>query len=456
MKKQFTLNTGPNRQWMDTELPVSRGQKTANWINLPAWILATFIRLTLSRTLKIHPIPNGTLPSSQNGKKKTLYIHIPFCERLCPYCSFNRFAFRDDLARRYFASLRNELLILSRMGFTFESLYIGGGTPTILMDELLQTIDLTYSLFPIHEASCETNPNHLTPQVLDQLSPRIQRLSVGVQSFDDMLLQQMQRFDKYGSGAEILERLQSARGRFPSLNVDMIYNFPNQTEAALLRDIHLVKESGANQTTFYPLMVSPSVNRKLKAEFSQDTRREARFYQLICDALLPDFSPMSAWTFSRTGSGMIDEYIANYEEYIGAGSGSFSYVDGRLFVNTFSLSEYSRLLDQDQLPITSSQQFSRKQRMQYRMMMELFDLKMDKKRFEADFGTSLGRGLGLEMAFLHFWKTFTPQNGQYLHVAPSRRYLMVVMMREFFNNVNKLRDQARQALSPQEKALILE
>ena len=97
-----------------------------------------------------------------------LYMHVPFCERLCPYCSFNRFPFAEDRARPYFANMRKEMLMLKDLGYDFDSVYIGGGTPTILLDELCDTIDLARETFSIKEVSSETNPNHLIPSVPGQ------------------------------------------------------------------------------------------------------------------------------------------------------------------------------------------------------------------------------------------------------------------------------------------------
>ena len=126
-----------------------------------------------------------------------------------------------------------------------------------------QTIDLARELFGVDEVSCETNPNHLNPEIVDLLKDRVQRLSVGVQSFDDGLLKQMNRYEKFGSGASILESIRRAAPYFKSLNVDMIFNFPSQTPQILRDDIRAVIESGAQQVTFYPLMSSPSVKRSM-------------------------------------------------------------------------------------------------------------------------------------------------------------------------------------------------
>jgi coproporphyrinogen III oxidase-like Fe-S oxidoreductase len=197
-------------------------------------VLSRAVEIAQGAYFSDDPKPVAGLPGPVAGRPYMLYAHIPFCERLCPYCSFNRFPFRDETARRYFKNLRDEMRMVAALGYDFPALYIGGGTPTILIDELVQTIDLARELFDIKEVSTETNPNHLIPEILEPLKDRVQRFSVGVQSFDDGLLKQMDRYDKYGSGAEILERIQSINGFFHSLNVDMIFNFPSQTETHLL------------------------------------------------------------------------------------------------------------------------------------------------------------------------------------------------------------------------------
>ena len=176
------------------------------------------------------------MPAPTAGRTYTLYAHVPFCIQLCPYCAFNRFPFDEDQARTYFRALRKEMRLVADAGFPCASLYVGGGTPTVLLDELCATIDLARELFGDLEVSCETNPDHLTQPFADALAPRVQRLSVGVQSFDDGLLRQMRRYDKYGSGEAVFDAVSGIAGRFPLLNVDLIFNFPSQTEAMLDRD----------------------------------------------------------------------------------------------------------------------------------------------------------------------------------------------------------------------------
>ncbi|MCL2746961.1 MAG: radical SAM protein, partial [Coriobacteriia bacterium] len=173
-------------------------------------ILSTAIIAMANKQLALSPPSTTHLPPPEPNRSYMLYMHVPFCQVLCPYCSFNRYAFRKDTAVPYFANLRKEMMMLKDLGYDFDGLYIGGGTPTIMLDELCETIDLARKNFTIKEVTAETNPNHLAPEYVAELKSRVQRLSVGVQSFDDGLLKQMERYDKYGSGEEVFERIVEA------------------------------------------------------------------------------------------------------------------------------------------------------------------------------------------------------------------------------------------------------
>jgi menaquinone C8-methyltransferase len=415
-------------------------------------ILTPYLQKMTRRYLHLEPARIDFLPQANPAKAYTLYLHVPFCESLCPYCSFNRFLFDEEKARNYYKRLRVEMKMAFDLGYRFSSLYIGGGTPTIILDELCETIDYARELFPIQEVSCETNPNHLIPEYIEKLSGRVQRLSVGVQSFDDQLLQQMGRFQKFGSGEMIQERIRSAAPFFPSLNVDMIYNFPNQTKEILERDIEYVIQSGAQQTTFYPLMTSPSVSRSLDRSVGKvDYGREAQLYEVILNRLSGEFKPMSAWTFLRRGTGMIDEYIVESEEYIGLGSGAFSFVDGTLYVNTFSPREYGKAIDAGRMSVSAKQVYGKREQMRYRFMMELFGLRFNRQRFKDAFGEPAEIGLAIEMLFMFLAGSFAKIERDAISLTPRGKYLSVVLMREFFSGVNNVRDEARKALSEEER-----
>ncbi len=424
-------------------------------------VQSKMMRVLNHRYLRLSPTDVKQLPGPNPDQKYMLYAHVPFCEQLCPYCSFNRYPFSEERATPYFANLRKEMLKLKDMGYDFTSFTIGGGTPTIMIDELCETIDMARDIFSLEEVSTETNPNHLVSEVIDKLSGRIQRLSVGVQSFNDDLLRQMERYGKYGSGIQTLERLLEVKDSFDSLNVDMIFNFPGQSEEMLIADLSCILESHAGQVTFYPLMASPAVARSLARTLGHvDYRREEHYYRMICEALTggenPAYSFASAWAFNATGNGntMIDEYIVDYEEYPAIGSGGLSYLDGNLYVNTFSVKDYNKMIEAGNMSIVGKTPFTKWDRMRYRLMMQLFGLRLDKKQWQKDFNCTVAQGLPMEYTFFKSIGAFSHEDENQILLSPKGRYLLVSLMREFFIGVNKVRDQARANLDPDEREVL--
>ncbi len=413
---------------------------------IPSRILGMVVNSRMIHLLKLKPTEDLAFPSPAQNHQYSLYVHIPFCETLCPYCTFHRFKLNDSLARNYFLNLGNELLQYSKLGYVFQSVYIGGGTPTILLDELVKTIDLIKDLFHPSEISCETNPNHLSDIYVNQLTNRVDRLSIGVQSFNDQLLSKIGRLEKYGTGQEIKNKVQGVLNKFKNVNIDMIYNFPGQTEELLINDIQQAISTEAHQITFYPLMNMPSGKHLDWSEVRENTYREMRNYDLINDQITKTYKPISAWTYALNRDVMVDEYITKYFEYVGAGSGSFSFINGSLYVNTFSLLEYDKRIKGNIMPTSFICNFPKTAQMQYQFMMELFDLSMDIEKFKSDFGTWPQIGLWKEYFFLMFWSAFIPGCNGVLRLNPKQQYLMVVMMKEFFRGVNRLRQQARASL----------
>ncbi len=384
------------------------------------------------------------LPHGHPEREYLLYVHIPFCEELCPYCSFNRYKFQADRAKRYFAALQREIKLYREYDFKCTGVYVGGGTPTVLPDELAETLQLIRESFPVREISVETNPNHLTDNIVTTLKQAgVNRLSVGVQSFDDTLLKAMERYHKYGSGAEIEARLKQYQGVFDTLNVDMIFNFPLQTLESLQRDLEIIKAMPADQVTFYPLMVSTVTEKVIRKTLGKvDYGQEKRYYQEIFKELATNYTPGSAWCFSRQGA-MIDEYIVDYDEYLGVGSGSFSYLNGKIMANTFSVEGYCDKLEHDQPAVAFCKDFSLLERMRYDFMIKLFGTKIDMAAIRRRYGNLFSEALWKELALFKGLKALK-QEGNQLSLTPKGYYYWVIMMREFFIGVNNFRDICRE------------
>ena len=409
-------------------------------------IVTRVARSRFARALKFEGGGIPELPPCDDAVHRLLYIHIPFCEELCPYCSFHRVRLNEDLVIKYHAALRLEMALYRKRGYQFTGLYAGGGTPTVLIDELAETLRLARALFPIGSVSVETNPDHLTDaniKILKQAG--VNRLSVGVQTFDDGLLRQIARYDKYGSGEEIAARLEQVSGKFDTLNADMIFNFPGQTDAMLEADLAMLQRIKMQQITFYPLMVS-SLTQSLMRETMGEVnfRREKSFFKLILRRLEEDYDSSSAWCFSRkkTGSSLIDEYVVDFDEYAGLGSGAIGYLNGMCYANTFDIGGYISGLEQGRLPLEAARAFNFTDRMRYDFLMKLFSTHLNVNELEEKYEGRFLKTLWKEMAAFTLagaFRYFSPN----LFLTPWGRYYWVIMMREFFIAVNNFRDYCR-------------
>ncbi|MFC2018956.1 coproporphyrinogen III oxidase family protein [Chloroflexota bacterium] len=372
------------------------------------------------------------------GAGISLYVHIPFCRSLCPFCCFNRYLFREDRARRYFIDLGKELEFYIRRGFNFSSIYFGGGTPTVLMDELTAFIGRLRAQFDVGEISLETTPRELTEQNVELLREAgINRLSIGVQSFDEQILRTMGRIN--GPADEVRRRLLMAQGQFDTLNVDFVFNFPGQTVEQFAADVSVFKELGIDQATFYPLMASPHKKDALERRFNTvDISQEKRFYDVILRQLYHGgYNASTVWCFSR-GEHSIDEYIIDFDDYIGIGSGSVSIVGGNFYVNSFSLDRYHEMVAAGSLPVIGWRRLSGRENLRYYLLTKLFGMELDAGKFHSRFSAAIERKLWVELAFL---KAFGLVSGDgRLRVTERGMYPVSVMMREFFAALNTLRE----------------
>jgi coproporphyrinogen III oxidase-like Fe-S oxidoreductase len=419
-------------------------------LRLVDFLIDIFLRRANRRVLSFCGAEEApVLPPPDPRQRYLLYLHVPYCRVLCPFCSFHRVRFSRGKAEPYFDSLRREIRLVSDVGYVFDELYVGGGTPTVMPDELSRTLDLVRSRHPVQAISVETNPDDIESDDIRRLREAgVNRVSVGVQSFDDRLLAEMQRLEPYGSGAEIAARLEQAQGSVDTLNVDMIFNFPHQDEASLDRDLGiLTSEIAAQQVSWYPLMTAASTRRAMLQDMGRvDYSRERRFYRHIVEHMTDaGYGRDSAWCFSRK-RGLVDEYIVDHDEYVGLGSGAFSYLQGSLYASTFSLNHYARLVAGGRPGLVLRREMGERDRMRYHLLMRLFAGSLELPAAEQKFDGRFRSGLRPELTALRLIGAVRSQD-ETLRLTERGYYLWVMMMRAFFSGVSVLRDDMRQHIA---------
>ena len=417
-----------------TEQPQVRiGKLMPNWmINLTDRIMQYYI----DRYLNCDPVVLDRPPEPQPGHQYLLYAHIPFCKTLCSYCTFHRFLFKEHKAREYFINLRKEMDYVKALGYDFTSMYIGGGTTTILEDELIRTIEHARTLFPgIKEVSCETDPLQIATPTFRNLKGLVDRMSIGVQSFNDDILKMTERYDKFGSGALIYERLQEALELFPTTNVDMIFGFRGQNLEMLQRDMDLLVELNPRQITTYPLMVTSQTRKSVKQTIAAKGIELADQYAVIMNTLGNHYRQLTSWTFGRTHDEGFDEYVVDHDEYLGVGSGAFSFLGSSLYVNTFSLRRYNERIKAGMTGVERRRNFDKHAVLQYRLLLGLFSARLSRKYFREVHGVDLDKALFKEMLGLRIAGAIkdNPEDPDNLIVTDAGKFLGLVMMKAFYS-----------------------
>jgi coproporphyrinogen III oxidase-like Fe-S oxidoreductase len=226
----------------------------------------------------------------------------------------------------------------------------------------------------------------------------------------------------------------------------MIFNFPGQTIQMLEDDLATILKLNMDQVTFYPLMISDLTREIMKNTFGGvDFKGEEKLYKLIVRRLEKNYDFSSAWCFSRKES-LVDEYVVEFEEYAGLGSGAIGYLHGTCYSNTFDIEGYIDSLEKGKLPLQASRKFDLHDQMSYDFMMKLFSTRLDIAAMQRKYDGKFLKTMWKEIAafeIVRAYRYFPP----YLHLTPYGRYLWVIMMREFFIAVNNFRDYCRKQVN---------
>lgn len=198
----------------------------------------------------------------------SLYIHMPWCVRKCPYCDFNSHAVPDgqlstDLEQQYLAALVAdfETQVEMAQGRSIHSVFIGGGTPSLISAQgyawLFEQLRARLDFKPDCEITLEANPGTVEHDPFaDYLAAGINRLSIGVQSFN---AEHLQRLGRIHSAHNALSAIQQARqAGFQRVNVDLMHGLPQQTLEQALTDLKLAVEQGATHISWYQLTIEPN------------------------------------------------------------------------------------------------------------------------------------------------------------------------------------------------------
>lgn len=307
------------------------------------------------------------MSSDCHGKKKTgLYIHIPFCERKCSYCGFLSFPCKGDdpAAEEYVHSLIHRIKAYGaemRDSYVCDSVFIGGGTPSILssyqMEMIMESIRDSFVLLQDAEITSESNPNSLSAEKLSAWRKAgINRLSIGFQSTDDKILKLLGRVH---SGLQCFRAFEMARDAgFDNINIDLMSAVAGQTDEILLKSLEDVCNLGPEHISCYSLQIEEGTEfyRLYKDGVYPEVSGEGadRMYLLTAEYLAEHgYSRYEISNFAKKGYECRHNLkYWNMDSYTGIGPGASGFIENRRYSETENLGKWMNNAETEEKPFS--------------------------------------------------------------------------------------------------------
>jgi len=340
----------------------------------------------------------------------SVYIHIPFCNRICPYCDFNKYVLKGQPVEEYLDALAKEmkLTVQKHPPKEIKTIFVGGGTPTTLdpkqMDKFLDSIHQylqpqTKSV----EFTMEANPESMTEELLQVMKEGgVNRLSIGVQTFDPALLKKLGRLhtgDQVLRGIEIAQKL-----NYSNISIDLMFGLPGQTLEGFEQSISTALGLGIQHVSAYGLKIEEgtffhTLYRKDKLPLPTEDE-EVSMYDVLMEKM--DKAGFKQYEISNFAfPGFESRHNLTYwrnQEYYGLGAGAHGYIQGQRHVNAGPLQEYLTFLNQDKLPYVETHSVSKQESMEDMMIMGLRTAEgVSEDHFVQRYGLSLQKIYGAEL-----------------------------------------------------------
>lgn len=318
-----------------------------------------------------------------------LYVHIPFCLDLCPFCPYYKVISSTHLVQPFLEALLSEIaLVGEKTGSNgskrrVTSLYFGGGSPALMKSDLQKIRKTIDDFFYVEDrAGIELHPRDVTsdlPTVLKDSG--FDMVSIGIQTFQEQLLSNIGR-DRvdYRSVFTALRR-----ERFDAIDVDLIFGIPGQTEADLRVDFLKAVELGATQISTYPFIdFSYANNHKKPLGRSEQKKLLSMLLKTADDA---GFARTSVWTFGRTNAPRYSSITR--ENFLGFGPSATSLGRDAFKANTFSLEAYIESVNKGIVPTALKMKFSPRTRKLYWLFWNCYAGKLPKDEYCTLFSSNL-------------------------------------------------------------------
>ena len=358
-------------------------------------IVTNLTRMWLTRSVKPFLFRNEydqSLPFAQ-CQELGLYVHIPFCKRLCSFCPYCKEVYSPQRCGRYLDALVREIHLVGGQypqKKQATSLYFGGGTPALAEGRLGDIIAALEQHFVITQGvGVELHPDNVTVPTLRTLKAAgVTKLSIGVQSFQEKYQRVLGRTaPDRPAMAEAL-----AQVPFETVSMDFIFALPGQTFDDLRADLDAAFQSGANHVAIYPFIDFSFASSGIPVMGKREKR--VLLDQITRYCLDQGHTRTSIWTFSSGDAGYSS---MTRDNFLGFGCSATTLLQDQFKINTFDLDEYCKRIDGGALPTALTLRFTPRQRMVYYLFWTAYTTRVDAGAFERLFGVPLKKMYGFEL-----------------------------------------------------------
>ncbi|KXZ40092.1 oxygen-independent coproporphyrinogen-3 oxidase [Alkalithermobacter thermoalcaliphilus JW-YL-7 = DSM 7308] len=327
-----------------------------------------------------------------------LYIHIPFCIRKCNYCDFVSYEITSEKREKFIKNIIKEMKLYSDIDKVISSIFIGGGTPTILneieLEYILSSIGKYFKIKKDAEITIESNPGTLSKEKLKVLySLGVNRLSIGLQAYQDKHLRLLGRIHTF---KEFEENFQNAvEAGFENINVDLMFSLPDQTINEWVETLQKVVSLNPKHISAYSLIIEEGTKLYDIYESNKiniDENLDRKMYYFAKKYLKENgYKQYEISNFAKDGYECKHNIIYwKTKEYIGLGPSAHSYLNGIRFSNFACLDRYCKELEKGNKPIQEKIKLTEKEKLEETIFMGLrmnegIDMEKINKKFGIDF-----------------------------------------------------------------------
>ncbi len=271
----------------------------------------------------------------------SLYIHIPFCKNICSYCDFSKMYYKEDIVSNYLDALEKEINLYF-CGDGLKTLYIGGGTPSSLSMDMLDklfSILKRFKFYDKYEFTFECNIEDITEELLSFLKDnRVNRLSIGVESFNKKILKFLNR----NISVDIDKKIKLAKKYFSNINIDLIFGINGFSMEDLEEDLDKFLSYDLSHISIYSLILEDNTMLKINNYEKIDDDLSSDMYYFICDTLEKNgYKHVEISNFCKEGFEPMHNLVYwNNEKYYGFGLGAGGFIDNIRYTNTRSINNY--------------------------------------------------------------------------------------------------------------------